>query len=97
MVERIVVDIIERADEIEANVVETLDSLFVELNDAGEKREFRQDWDDPHSYIGKAPLGSAEGAEVWRIFKILVNPNGSVVITKAYPARWTERLTETYT
>lgn len=66
--------------------------------------ELREDY-QPHptlpytfySYIGVAPNGSAESADVWYISRILINPNGTTSTQTATDVAWTDRLTETYT
>lgn len=59
--------------------------------------ERRSDFVSPYNYIGKAVVGSMEGASVWTIKRIEVAVNGSVPsVLKATGVKWTERLTETY-
>ena len=58
--------------------------------------EKRHAYANDTSYCGQAPLGSPESLPYWTITKIVVNSNGSVTITKAYNAVWTNYLTTSY-
>lgn len=66
--------------------------------------ELREDY-QPHpalpytffSYIGVAPNGSSESADVWYISRILINPNGTTSTQTATDVAWTDRLTVIYT
>jgi hypothetical protein len=60
-------------------------------------KEKRSDWVSPYSYCGTAPLGSAEAASVWLIYRITCYPNGTVLVQSASGVDWTNRYTHTYT
>jgi hypothetical protein len=59
------------------------------------QRECRSDFVDPYSYIGIAPVGSAESAAVWKITRIEIVGN-TITVTVATNVKWDDRLTETY-
>lgn len=58
--------------------------------------EKRHDYVSDVSYCGQAPLGSPETLPYWTISKIVINSDGSVVVTRAYNVDWTNHLTHTY-
>jgi hypothetical protein len=65
--------------------------------------ELRQDYQPEgtpytfYSYMGVAPNGSAESANVWSITRITHFPDGTTAIATADNVAWTNRLTATYT
>lgn len=48
------------------------------------------------AYIGIAPFGSANDSAVWKIRKMVVASNGDATVTTAFPVKWDDRLTATY-
>lgn len=60
-------------------------------------KEKRSDWVPLYSYCGTAPLGSAESASVWLIYRITCNYDGTVLVQSASSVDWTNRYTHTYT
>lgn len=60
-------------------------------------KEKRSDWVPLYSYCGTAPLGSAESASVWLIYRITCNYDGTVLAQSASSVDWTNRYTHTYT
>jgi len=60
-------------------------------------KEKRSDWVSPYSYCGTAPLGSAEAASVWLIYRITCYDDGTVLVQSASAVDWTNRYTHTYT
>lgn len=69
----------------------------VTINSTGSAKEKRSDWVYPYSYCGTAPLGSAESASVWLIYRITCYDNGTVLVQSASSVNWTNRYTHTYT
>jgi head-tail adaptor len=59
--------------------------------------QVRSDYVSPYSYLGVAPVGSAESAEVWRITRIEQHSDGTVTTATAENVAWDDRLTATYT
>lgn len=60
--------------------------------------EVRSDFVTDTAYIGLAPLGSAESANVWTIYKIVIDSGGNITsTTTATNVAWDDRLTATYT
>jgi len=55
--------------------------------------EKRYAWDAPHSYCGKAPLGSDEDDEVWTVTRITVAADGSTTKSTLTNVKWSEILT----
>ena len=60
--------------------------------------EVRSDFVTDTAYIGLAPLGSAESANVWTIYRIIIDSEGNITsTTTATNVAWDDRLTATYT
>jgi hypothetical protein len=59
--------------------------------------ERKNDFVDPYSYCGSAPIGSLETDSVWTVYRIECFIDGSVVIMVATNIKWTDRLTAIYT
>jgi hypothetical protein len=57
----------------------------------GASMEVRSDYDHPYNYIGVAPVGSAEDANVWRITRIDVGPPVEVFVLSG--VAWDDRST----
>ena len=75
------------------------DQVDVTINATGgsSAKEKRSDWVSPYSYCGTAPLGSAEAASVWLIYRITCYDDGTVLVQSASAVNWTNRYTHTYT
>ena len=59
--------------------------------------EVRSDFVTDTAYIGLAPLGSAESANVWTIYRIIIDSEGNITsTTTATNVAWDDRLTATY-
>lgn len=59
--------------------------------------EVRSDFATDTAYIGTAPIGSAESANVWTIYKIVIDSGGNITsTTTATNVAWDDRLTATY-
>ena len=61
-------------------------------------QEVRSDFVTDTSYIGLAPFGSAESANVWTIYRNIIDSEGNITsTTTATNVAWDDRLTATYT
>lgn len=97
MVDDVVVNIDELAEEVVVSIDEELEEIFILVTEPGDRMEIREDWVEPYSYIGKALSESEDTDPVWKIFRIEVAADGTVVaIEKANGVKWTDRLTEIY-
>lgn len=96
MLETIVVNVTEVVETVKVSATEIVEEVFVQIAGTKITKEFRQEWVEPYDYIGKAEKESMETAAVWKVYRVKVNPDGSVEIKKAFPIKWSERLTETY-
>jgi len=95
--ETVVANITEVVETVTAEIEEVVESVEALVHDASIKRMVRHAVSNQFVFIGKAPLGSAEDAEVWTIYRIETDLDGTVVaILKATGVKWTDYLTETY-
>lgn len=56
----------------------------------------RHAFNSANSYMGVAPQGSSESANVWSITRITVAVNGTTTTAQAVNVNWTNYLTHTY-
>ena len=56
---------------------------------------YRHDF-NVYDYLGKAPSGSSEGANVWTITRLTIASDGTTTIGTATNVDWTNRYTHTY-
>jgi hypothetical protein len=56
----------------------------------------RSDSDSDYTYLGVAPTGSSESAEVWTVTRVQVLADGSAVTAAAAGIAWDDHLTATY-
>jgi hypothetical protein len=88
----------------DATVGLKLDSTGVKFSDgtvlttaAKIGQEVRSDFVTDTSYIGIAPNGSAESANVWTIYRIVIDSDGNITsTTEANNVAWDDRYTATY-
>ena len=60
------------------------------------QKERRHEWTEAYDYCGRAPLNSAESAEAWLIYRLLITSDGDSSYDVATDVKWTERVTATY-
>lgn len=70
-----------------------------ETGEVSSSEECRSDHDGTYLYIGRAPQGSSESANVWTIKRQLFSGTSTITTTTATGVAWTDRLepTTTYT
>jgi hypothetical protein len=95
-VEDVTVNITDLAPAVILNITEAQEDLLLQILDAGVRKQMKQEWVDPYLYIGKAVKGALTTDAVWKIFKIRVNLDGTVVVTRAVLVKWSDRLTVIY-
>lgn len=94
--EDVTINIVDLTEQVDLDIVDLSEEVVLEIIDAGVRKQMRQEYVAPHLYIGKAAKGEPESDPVWKIFKLLLNVDGSVVVTSAVLVKWTERLTVIY-
>jgi hypothetical protein len=63
---------------------------------AGLATTIRHEFAPPYDYVGKAPAGSLESAEVWTITRIEISGDGTTDTKSATDVAWADRAVATY-